>query len=120
MSFITVEATVERVVFDGKGIGIVEEFTTKDGEVKTRKFTAWFTEAPGLEVGATGQFVGSYSDKVDEFVNDQGETIRFVARSINNAKFKAGIGHTLSKPVESAPVAAKGWADPALDAGAPF
>lgn len=122
MGFHTVEATVERVVFDGKGIGIVEEFTNKDGEVKTRKFTAWFLEAPGLTVGQTGSFSGSYSDKIDEFVNEQGETVRFIARSINNTKFKPGTGHTLSRPVEAPK--AQGWAGTdngaVIDAGAPF
>lgn len=120
MAFITVEATVERVVWDGKGIGLVEEYTTKEGETRTQRYTAWFTEAPGLEIGAFGIFSGNYSAKVEEYESKvDGSMKQVVAVSINNAKFKAGVGQSMPQaPVEKA--AAQGWASPAVDAGAPF
>lgn len=120
MAFITVEATVESVFWDGKGIGLVEQYTTKDGESVEKRYTAWFTEAPGLEVGAFGVFSGTHSAKVEEYESKiDGELKRKAAVSINGAKFKQGVGQSMPQaPVEKA--LAQGWASPAVDAGAPF
>lgn len=118
MAFITVEATVERVFFDGKGVALVESYTTKDGEQKDNRFTAWFTEAPGLEVGAFGVFSGTHSVKIEEWTTDEGETKRKAGVSINNAKVKLGVGQSMPQaPVAKA--AAQGWASPAVE-DAPF
>lgn len=118
MSFISVEATVERVFFDGKGIALVEEYTS-NGEIRQNRFTAWFDEAPGLQVGQTGAFTGIHSVKIEEWTTDEGETKRKAAVSINKAKVKLGTGHTLNKPVEAPK--ATGWAssEPVVDS-APF
>ncbi len=118
MAFITVEATVERVFFDGKGVALVEEYQTKDGETRSNRFTAWFTEAPGLEIGAVGVFSGTVSVKVEEFEGNDGQTKRKAAVSLNNAKVKSGVGQSMPQaPVEKA--AAKGWASPVIE-DAPF
>lgn len=119
MAFITVEATVERVFFDGKGVALVEEYQTKDGETRSNRFTAWFTEAPGLEVGSVGVFSGTHSAKVEEYESKvDGSMKQVVAVSINNAKVKSGVGQSMPQaPVEKA--AAKGWAAPVIE-DAPF
>ena len=122
MAFVTVEATVERVFFDGKGIGLTETYTTKDGETRTNRFTAWFDEAPGLTENVTGVFSGILSTKIDEYTTKDGEQKTVVAVSLNKAKVKVGAGHSMPVAPVSESIIPKGWAEvPApTDAGAPF
>lgn len=111
MAFITVEATVERVFFEGKGIALAEEYVTKAGDSIINRYTAWFQDAPGLQVGTVGVFSGTHSVKIEEFEGNDGQTKRKAAVSINNAKFKPGVGQSMPQaPVEK--VEAQGWASP--------
>lgn len=117
MAFITVEATVERVFFEGRGLALVEEYKTKDGDSRVNRYTAWFDVAPGLTENQTAKFSGILTTKIEEFEGKDGQTRRKVVVAINKAKAEVGSGHTLSKPVETK---ATGWASPAEDLGAPF
>ena len=86
MAFTTINAEVENVFYDGKGVRIFEAFVPTQGarageEVKIR-WTAWFEEAPALKVGDKGRFNGRHGDKVDEY-----EGKHRVDRSINGASY---------------------------------
>lgn len=122
MAFVTVTATVERVFFDGKGLALVEEYKTKDGEVKTNRFTAWFDEAPGLAVNSQGTFSGILSTKIEEFEGRDGETKRVVGVSLNKAKVKEGVGQGIGRAeIDYAKSVPAGWAEvPTPVEDAPF
>lgn len=72
MAQITVTGTATRIFFNGKGVQIAEPFKTQTGEVKTRKYTAWFTQPVDFREGAFGTFTGSHSAKIEKWVDADG------------------------------------------------
>jgi hypothetical protein len=96
----TDSAFAARIFFDGKGVEIHEPFKGKDGEIKHRRFTAWFQNPVTFDLGATGVFSGDLSTKIDNWTNPdgtpkldfEGKPGQSVTVAINNASF------TSSKP----------------------
>lgn len=123
MAMVTVIGTVEKVFFDGRGIALAETFTTKDGHTKQARYTAWFEQAPGLNVGDVGQFSGLLSTVIEDWTNpdgtakldNQGNPGRSVKVSLNRARYTAD-----KSAAAAAPAPIPGWDTPAVDDGAPF
>ena len=61
-----------RIFFEGKGVEVHEPYKGKDGETKHRKFTAWFNTPVEFQIGATGEFSGNHSTKIDNWTNPDG------------------------------------------------
>lgn len=87
MAYVTVQGTVGRTFFDGKGADVVEEFTKRDGTAGKTRWGVFFEQPHGLSVGDRVEVSGQHSDRVDEWVKD-GETRHVVKRTINRAKIK--------------------------------
>jgi hypothetical protein len=98
MAKITVTGAVGRVFYQNKGIEVVESYKAQNGDIKTRKFTAWFDAPQNLTEGQTGTFSGNLSATIDEWTNQDGSPKldssgkpgRSVKLQINNATFTAG------------------------------
>jgi len=89
MAYTTVEGTVGRVFFEGKGAEIVEEFTVK-GEARKKRWTAWFDAPHGLAEGSVVKVSGLHGDELNEWQDkESGETKRSVKRSLNKARLEA-------------------------------
>lgn len=115
MAFINIQnARVDRIIRD-MGFVAVESYKTRDGEDKESKYTVWTnnpSEIPGE--GVIVNVSGPLSIKLQEFENDEGETVRFASANVNRPKI------TLVDMPASAPQSAKEIAPPALDWEAPF
>jgi hypothetical protein len=96
-----------RIFFDGKGVEVHEPYKGKDGEIKHRKFTAWFNAPVEFEIGATGEFAGSFSSKIDKWTNPdgspkldfEGNPGQSVVVQINDATFTSSKPAPTAKPV---------------------
>lgn len=95
MAKVTVDGTVARTFYDGRGAEVVEEFTVK-GELRKVRWACWFDAAHGLSEGQAVSVSGLHSDQVDEWEKD-GQTRHSVKRSINKARVEG------QQVVESAP-----------------
>lgn len=85
MATIKVTGTVDRVFYDNKGFAIVEQYKTKTGETKSKRYTAWFTTPQGFAQGATITVEGLHDAKVTDWTNKDGELKHSAEVSINNA-----------------------------------
>lgn len=85
MATIKVTGTVDRVFYDNKGFAIVEQYKTKTGEIKNKRYTAWFTSPQGFAQGATITVEGLHDAKVTDWTNKDGELKHSAEVSINNA-----------------------------------
>jgi hypothetical protein len=94
------QAEVVRTHRNGGGFNAHVQFKLRNGETKTEKYTVWTTEQ--VTVGDMVSFEGRLSVKMEEFENDQGETIRYAAIHVND-------------PVLSTPGTSQGF-----DGDAPF
>jgi len=98
MAISTVEGTVGRVFFEGKGAEIVEEFTVKGKDI-SKRWTAWFDAPHGLAEGASVKVSGLHGDELNEWQDKEtGETKRSVKRSLNKARLEGA-----AKPNDSTP-----------------
>ena len=104
MAFVTVTGTIGRTFYEGKGAEVVESWEQR-GEKFSKRWSAFFDEAHGLEVGAEVTVTGVHSDKVDSY-EKEGETRTVVKRTINKAKVKG----TSSTPPVVEP--ADDWSQP--------
>lgn len=115
MAFVNIQnARVDRIIRD-KGFVAVESYKTRDGDEKQTKYTIWTdnpNDIPGEDTIVNVS--GPLSVKMQEFENDEGETIRFASINVNRPKI------TLVDMPASAPQAAREVAPPALDWEAPF
>lgn len=97
MAVIEVTGTVARIFYNGKGVSIAEPYKTATGEVKQRKYTAWFTAPVDFREGVTGTFKGTLSTKIELWQNadgtpkldNTGKQGQSVTVSINDAVFTA-------------------------------
>lgn len=95
MATITVTGTITRIFFENKGIEVTEFYTSKTGETKQRKYTAWFEKPQQLAQGISGTFTGQLAAVIDEWKNpdgtpkldNSGKPGRSVKISINGATF---------------------------------
>lgn len=81
-------AEVTRVFYNGKGAGIKESFTLRDGGEGARYYSAFFDEEHGLSEGDRGDFSGLLGTKVNQYEKD-GETKYGVDVTLNSARFEA-------------------------------
>lgn len=88
MAFLTVNAEVTRVFYNGLGIGLKESFTKRDGETGASYYTAWFEEDPNLSEGDKGKFSGLFSVRKSEYEKD-GETRHGVDITLNSTRYEA-------------------------------
>lgn len=86
MAFVTVQGTVGRTFFDGRGAEVVESWESR-GETHTKRWSAFFEEPHGLVEGDRVEVSGQHSDKVDTWEKD-GQSRHAVKRTINRAKVK--------------------------------
>jgi hypothetical protein len=70
MATIEVKGEVAGLVYNNKGIQILESYKTKEGETRTARYTAWLDEPtdiqPGTKVKAKGLLsasIGTYTDR---------------------------------------------------------
>ena len=111
MATLTIIGSASRIFFGGRGVEVTEFYKGKDGESKTRKYTAWFEADPNIQVGQSGTFTGSLTTKIDKWTNadgspkldfsgNQGQSITV---AINGATFTPdGTGTTAPKPSAAA------------------
>jgi hypothetical protein len=115
MAFVNIQnGQVERIIKD-KGFVVVENYKTRDGDEKQTKYTVWTdnpNDIPGE--GVTVNVSGALSVKVQEFENDQGETIRFASINVNRPKI------TLVDLPATAPSSARQSQSPVTDWEAAF
>ena len=81
--------TVERVLsgnFAGVGLVIAESYKTKQGEERTTRYTCWFDEDPGTNLGDLITVSGALSAKVDEWTDKEGQPRTTAKISLNRAK----------------------------------
>jgi hypothetical protein len=112
MATITVKGIVSRVFFENKGIEVTEHYKSKSGELKQRKYTAWFERSQQLANGMTGTFTGTLSAVIDEWKNQDGtpkldntgKPGKSVKLSINGATFTADDTRQPSEPTSWAQV----------------
>jgi hypothetical protein len=84
MASIKVKGTISRVFYEGKGLEVSEQFTTKSGESITKRYTVWLKQ-PGLfDVGDEVSVEGLFSAEIDNWTNKEGEAKQSIKVSINN------------------------------------
>lgn len=86
MATVTAKGEIGRVFFDGKGAEVVEKFTVRGSEVTVR-WSAFFDQPHGLEVGSVVEVTGLHGDKSDSWPDKgTGEIRHGVKRTINKAR----------------------------------
>lgn len=86
MAIITVEGTISRVFYEGKGAEVTESFKKRDGSEGTKRYTLWFREPHGLTEGDQGTWRGTHGVEVDEWVDKEGQTRHTAKVSVNSAR----------------------------------
>jgi len=83
-----VTGNVERVLTGQFGVGLViaESWKNKQGELKTTRYTAWFDEDPGTQMGELVTVSGALSAKVDTWTGNDGQERTTAKISLNRAK----------------------------------
>jgi hypothetical protein len=90
MATIEVKGEIVGLVFQNKGVQILETYKSKDGEKRDSRYTAWL-DAPttALQVGQKVSARGLLSASVGSYKNKEGEDKTVVNLSINFATIKA-------------------------------
>jgi len=107
MASISVKGTAERIFFGGCGVDVTEKSMNANGELVTRRYTAWFTEPVTFTEGTSGKFSGLLSLKIEDWTDKEGQVKldmngkpgRSIKVSINNCKFSE---LTLTDPLKVA------------------
>ena len=89
MATIEVKGEIVGLVFQNKGVQILETFKSKDGEKRDARYTAWL-DAPTttLQVGQKVSARGLLSASIGNYKNKEGEDKTVVNLSINFATIK--------------------------------
>ena len=89
MATIEVKGEIVGLVFQNKGVQILETFKSKDGEKRDARYTAWL-DAPtnSLQVGQKVSARGLLSASIGNYKNKEGEDKTVVNLSINFATIK--------------------------------
>jgi hypothetical protein len=107
MASIKVKGTISRVFYEGKGIELVEAYTTKAGETINKRYTVWLKTPTTWDVGEELQVEGLYSAEIDNWTNKEGEAKQSIKVSINNPYITpsdpAQIVKSLFEPTHSEP-----------------
>jgi hypothetical protein len=89
MATIEVKGEVVGLVFNNKGVQILETFKSKDGEKRDARYTAWLDEpTSSLQVGQRVSARGLLSASIGNYKNKDGEDKTVVNLSINFATIK--------------------------------
>lgn len=72
MAKITVNGAVGRIFYENKGVEVIESYKSQSGELKTRKYTAWFDQPQNLSQGQSGVFEGNLSATIEAWKNPDG------------------------------------------------
>jgi hypothetical protein len=105
MATIEVKGEIVGLVFQNKGVQILETFKSKDGEKRDARYTAWL-DAPTttLQVGQKVSARGLLSASIGNYTNKEGEEKTVVNLSINFATIKPENEPALMVPThETAP-----------------
>ena len=89
MAKIIVMGTATRLFYNDLGVEVSETYKTRDGEIKARKYTAWFSKPVDFREGATGEFTGNLTVKVEAFTGKDGVERQSAKIQINDAEFTA-------------------------------
>jgi hypothetical protein len=122
MAFTTIQGTVTRTMFNGKGAEVTETFQKRDGTEGKTRWACWFEAEHGLNEGDTIEVSGLHGDQVHDWTDREGETRHSVKRSINKARIKAGNGSQGAPARQEAP-SEEPWAQAptdGYDGGTPF
>lgn len=84
MASIKVKGTISRVFYEGKGLEVSEQFTTKAGESITKRYTVWLKNPTSYDIGDEVAVEGLYSAEIDNWTNKEGESKQSIKVSINN------------------------------------
>lgn len=89
MATIEVKGEIVGLVFQNKGVQILETFKSKDGEKRDARYTAWL-DAPtsSLQIGQKVSARGLLSASIGNYKNKEGEDKTVVNLSINFATIK--------------------------------
>ena len=89
MATIEVKGEIVGLVFQNKGVQILETFKSKDGEKRDARYTAWLdTPTSSLQVGQKVSARGLLSASIGNYKNKEGEDKTVVNLSINFATIK--------------------------------
>jgi hypothetical protein len=89
MATIEVKGEIVGLVFNNKGIQILETYKSKDGEKRDARYTAWLdTPTSSLQVGQKVSARGLLSASIGNYTNKEGEEKTVVNLSINFATIK--------------------------------
>jgi hypothetical protein len=113
MAFISIEGTITRTFYNGKGAEVTESFKKRDGSQGTKRYTLWFSDEHGLSEGTTGKWSGLLGVDVDEWTDKEGNVRHTPKISVNGARADGG------RAGQSAPVAAPAPADEPWASSAP-
>ena len=85
MATIEVKGEVGGLVFNNKGIQILESYKTKEGETRVARYTAWLDAPTNIAVGTKVKARGLLSAQIGNYKNKDGEDKQAVNLSINFA-----------------------------------
>ena len=89
MATIEVKGEIVGLVFQNKGVQILETFKSKDGEKRDARYTAWLdSPTNSLQVGQKVSARGLLSASIGNYKNKEGEEKTVVNLSINFATIK--------------------------------
>jgi hypothetical protein len=89
MATVEVKGEIVGLVFQNKGVQILETFKSKDGEKRDARYTAWLdSPTTSLQVGQKVSARGLLSASIGNYKNKDGEEKTVVNLSINFATIK--------------------------------
>ena len=89
MATIEVKGEIVGLVFNNKGVQILETFKSKDGEKRDARYTAWLdSPTSSLQVGQKVSARGLLSASIGNYTNKEGEEKTVVNLSVNFATIK--------------------------------
>ena len=105
MAKITVEGTVGRIFFAGKGVEIHEQIDTATTSF-VKKYTAWFYDPVNFVEGARGTFTGNLKTKIEDWLNEdgtpkldrEGKAGRSIKIELNDATFTSNTQPIVALP----------------------
>lgn len=85
MATVEVKGEVAGLVYQNKGVQILETYKTKDGETKVARYTAWLDEPTNIAPGTKVKAKGLLSTAIGNFKDKEGNDKSVVNVSINFA-----------------------------------
>ena len=101
MAYATVEGTITRTFFNGKGAEVTETFKKQDGSEGKSRYSLWFQQPHGLSEGDSGKWSGALSVKVDQCEGNDGNTRQTAKLSLNQARAATDAPQTAPRPLQA-------------------